>query len=194
MTPITIYDRASGAIIASGLLPDAQSMDSFQQAPEHGALLGSYSAEEFWIDNGVPVALPPKPHPFAYLNPTTKQWVDPRTLEQVQTMAWGAMKTLRSQKEAAGFTWDGSTFDSDQTSQSRIMGAVQLAGMSPAFEIPWTLKDNSVRTLSASNMAAVGTALGAHVSAIFARAQELRLEIYAATTIAAVEAITWDAL
>ena len=191
MTPITIYDRASGVIIASGMLPDAQSMDSFQQAPEHGALLGSYSAEEFWIDDGVPAALPPKPHPFAYLNPATKQWVDPRTLEQVQTMTWGAMKSLRAQKEFAGFTWDGSVFDSDQTSQSRIMGAVQLAGMSPAFEIPWTLQDNTVRVLNAADMAGVGAALGTHVSAIFARAQELRVEIYAATTIAAVEAITW---
>lgn len=102
------------------------------------------------------------------------------------------MKALRSQKESAGFTWDGSVFDSDRVSQSRIMGAVQLAGMNPAFEIPWTLQNNSVRVLNAADMISVGATLGSHVATIFARAQELRTEIYAASTIAEVEAITWE--
>lgn len=193
MTPVTIYDRATGNIMSTCTLSDgAPPQEQLGLAPEHGFVLGTFSAQEFWIDNDTPVPLPPKPSPFCNLNPITRQWEDPRTLEQVQTMVWEGMKTLRSQKEAAGFTWDGSVFDSDQISQSRIMGAVQLAGMNPAFEIPWTLEDNTVRVLSASDMQAVGAALGSHVATIFARAQELRAEIYAATTIAAVEAVTWE--
>lgn len=193
MTAITIYDRSTGLIMSNADVPDELLHGSFQLALQHDYVFGTYGREGYWVNNGAIVELPPKPHLFAYLNPTTKQWVDPRTLETVQAAAWGAMKALRSQKEAAGFTWDGSVFDSDQVSQSRIMGAVQLAVMSPGFEIPWTLQDNTVRTLSASDMMAVGAALGGHVAAIFARAQELRVEIYAATSIAAVDAITWDA-
>ena len=194
MTEVTIYDRASGNIMSTCTLPDGvPPQEQLGLAPEHGFVLGTYSRDEFWIDNDILVPLPPKPSPFCNLNPATRQWEDTRTLEQVQTMTWGNMKALRSQKEADGFTWDGSVFDSDQVSQSRIMGAVQLAEMNPEFEIPWTLEDNTVRVLSASDMKAVGAALGVHVATIFARAQELRLEIYAATTIAAVEAITWGA-
>lgn len=193
MTPITIYDRSTGLIMSNGTLPDDLLNGSFHLAGQHGFVLGSYDNQEFWIDNGTPAQLPPKPYPFAHLDIATKQWIDPRMLEDVQQATWGNMKVLRSQKESAGFDWDGSTFDSDQVSQQRIMGAVQLAGMSPTFTIPWTLKDNSVRVLSAADMMAVGAALGSHVAAIFARAQDLRVAIYAATTIAAVEAITWDA-
>lgn len=193
MTEVTIYDRASGNIMSTCTLPDGvPPQEQLGLAPEHGFVLGTYSRDEFWIDNDIPVPLPPKPSPFCNLNPATRQWEDTRTLEQVQMMTWNNMKVLRSQKESAGFTWDGSVFDSDRVSQSRIMGAVQLAGMNPAFEIPWTLQNNSVRVLTATDMLSVGATLGSHVATIFARAQEIRTEIYAASTIAEVEAITWE--
>lgn len=145
-----------------------------------------------WVEGAIKLKGTPPPGPFTF-DFATKQWVDSRTLEQMQALAWENMKSLRSQKEAAGFSWDGSVFDSDQVSQSRITGAVLLAMMNPNFETTWILRDNSTRTLSASDILAVGAALGAHIAPIFPRSQELRLEIYAAATIAAVEAITWDA-
>jgi hypothetical protein len=198
MHHITVYCSVTGRISRnmqiSGDSPD-ELIDFIKSTEQMGVITGAYDPELYYVDvpTKQPVFFPVRPTTNALFDFATKQWGDPRTLETVQAAAWGAMKALRSQKEAAGFTWDGSVFDSDQVSQSRIMGAVQLAVMSPGFEIPWTLQDNTVRTLSASDMMAVGAALGGHVSAIFARAQELRVEIYAATTIAAVEAITWDA-
>ena len=192
MIELTLYDTATGVIQHRAVVEREETINEQVVPPGWGYVVGGYDRNAFWIDNGTPTALPPLPNAFCYLDHDTKQWVDSRTLEQMQAFAWGAMKALRFQKEVAGFSWDGSVFDSDQVSQSRIMGAVQLAGMSSTFTIPWTLQDNTVRVLSASDMMAVGAALGTHVSAIFARAQELRVEIYAATTIAAVEAITWD--
>ncbi len=191
MMQVTIYDVSTGLVLSNATLPDGTTVDDLRLAPDHGTIMGHYGRDEVWIDAGVPVSYPPRPSRYANLNRTTKQWIDSRTLEQVQTMTWNNMKALRFQKESEGFAWDGSVFDSDQVSQSRIMGAVQLAEMNPAFEIPWTLEDNTVRVLSASDMKAVGAALGAHVATIFARAQEIRTEIYAASTIAEVEAITW---
>lgn len=198
MHNITVYCIGTGRISRnmqiSGESPD-ELVNIIKATESMGVISGTYDPELYYVDEPTqqPVAFPARPTTNHLFDFALKQWVDTRTLQEVQAAAWGTMKAIRSQKEAAGFTWDGSAFDSDQVSQSRIMGAVQLAGMNPAFEIPWTLQDNTVRVLSASDMMAVGAALGAHVAAIFARAQELRLEIYAATTIAAVEAITWDA-
>ena len=101
------------------------------------------------------------------------------------------IKQARSSAEFGGFTWDGSPFDSDAISQSRIQGALQLAAMAPGFTIDWTLANNSVRNLSAADLANVGAALGMHVAAQHAKARLLRSQIEVATTVAEVDAVTW---
>jgi hypothetical protein len=120
-----------------------------------------------------------------------KQWVDPRTLAEIKATKWSEIKQARSQAEYGGFVWDGSTFDSDATSQGRITGAVTLAQMSSTFEINWILADNTVRTLGQIEMLQVGGALGEYVATQFAIGAYLRGLIDGATTIAEVEAITW---
>jgi hypothetical protein len=127
-------------------------------------------------------------HVFNY---TTKQWEDPRTLADLKSAQWVTIKRARSAAEYAGFTWDGSTFDSDAISQNRITGAVTLAQMSSTFSIDWVLADNTVRTLNQSDMLAVGAALGAHVAAIFAKGVLLREQIEAATTAEEVAGVVW---
>ena len=52
--------------------------------------------------------------------------------------------------------------------------------MNSAFSIDWTLADNTVRTLNAADMIAVGVALGQHVNACHERARVLRGEIESA--------------
>lgn len=133
-------------------------------------------------------AQPDKYHVFDY---TTKQWVDPRPLSDLQATKWAQIKRDRDEAEFGGFTWDGSPFDSDAISQSRIQGAVQLAAMAPGFTIDWTLANNSVRNLNGEDLANVGAALGMHVAAQHAKARLLRSQIEAATTVAEVDAVTW---
>jgi hypothetical protein len=118
-------------------------------------------------------------------------WHDPRTLSDLKSAQWGLIKQARSQAEYAGFTWDGSTFDSDTLSQNRITGAVTLAQLSPGFTIHWTLADNSTRTLNQADMIAVGVALGQHVQTQFTKAQALRLQIETASTPEQVAAVVW---
>ena len=117
--------------------------------------------------------------------------VDNRSLDDVKSDQRAKVKAARDLAEAQGFVWDGSIFDSDLTSQSRIAGAVQLAMMSPAFEIEWILKDNTMRTLNAAEMMQVGAALGTHVSTLFAQGAALRQEILNATTAEAALAVNW---
>jgi hypothetical protein len=118
-------------------------------------------------------------------------WEDPRTLQEIKTAKWTEIKQARSQAEYAGFTWDGSVFDSDALSQQRITGAVTLAQMDAEFSIDWTLADNTVRPLNAAQMKEVGTALGVHVATQFAHAQDLRVQLDAAQTPEEVAALGW---
>jgi len=145
----------------------------------------------FYVSGGTLVQIPPKPSANHAFNYTSKQWEDPRTLQDIKTEKWINIKANRDSHEYGGFTWDGSVFDSDALSQQRIAGAVQLAQMNPAFTTVWTLADNTTRLLSAQDMFGVGLALGAHVSGVFSHGMALRAQIDAATTAQEVEAINW---
>ena len=133
----------------------------------------------------------PQPSEHHVFDWVTKQWEDPRTLQDFKEAQWTLIKQARSNAEYAGFTWDGSTFDSDAISQQRITGAVALAQMSNEFTIGWVLANNQVRTLNSLDMMQVGAALGQHVAAQFAKGVLLREQIEAATTKEEVEAVVW---
>jgi hypothetical protein len=121
------------------------------------------------------------------------------TLEAARTRAWARIKASRSAAEYGGFDCQigGVTmrFDGDAENQRRLQGAVALAQVAAAvnqpFAVTWTLADNSVVTLSASNITAAGVALGTHVTACFDRGRTLRAQIEAATTKAELDAIIW---
>jgi len=120
-----------------------------------------------------------------------KQVGDAEALIKAKGVKWTQIKQARITAEYAGFTWYGSTFDSDAISQQRITGAVSLAMLDSAFTIDWTLKDNTVRTMNATDMIAVGVALGTHVATQFSHGQALRAQIEAATDQAGVESVVW---
>ena len=53
------------------------------------------------------------------------------------------------------------------------------------------IADNTVRTLSATDMLAVGTAMGTHIATQHSKARLKRNEITLATTATEVEAVVW---
>jgi hypothetical protein len=124
-----------------------------------------------------------------------ERWVSQPTLAAIKVARWAAIKAARDAAEFGGFAWDGSSFDSDGQSQSRIMGATQLATLAAAaeqpFAIDWTLQDNTVRTLSGAEMIAVGMALGTHVATQHGIGRAVRAAIEEATTAEELEAIEW---
>lgn len=144
-----------------------------------------------YVSAGAVVQMPAKPSSNHKFNYSTKQWEDPRTLDDLKAEKWRNIKFNRDEHEYGGFTWDGSVFDSDALSQQRIAGAVQLAQMNPAFTTVWTLATNDVRSLNARDMMLVGLALGEHVTTVFSRSQLLRNQINQATTQEEVEGISW---
>lgn len=124
-------------------------------------------------------------------------WIDPRTLEDLKAAQWALIKRARDAAEQAGFVWDGSTFDCDPLSQSRIQGGALMATTallnSAPFGIDWTLADNTTRTLDAAQMIAVGLAMGQHIDATHQIGRALRAQIDAATTAEEISAVEWPA-
>ena len=195
----TLIDAATGRFdIAVGSWPQesdgSKPFATTVLSVKYPAWLPEYHAQAEQTVNEHPdwTGLPPhKPNAHCYFNMTTQQWEDPRTLADLKATQWATIKQARSAAEYAGFTWDGSTFDSDAISQNRITGAVALAQMSSTFSIGWVLADNTVRTLNQSDMLQVGATLGAHVAAIFAKGVLLREQIEAAASKEAIEAVVW---
>ena len=113
------------------------------------------------------------------------------SLDNGKLKAWDKIKIVRNKTIEEGFTWDGSLFDSTQTSQQQINGAVTLAMLNPAFSVTWTLANNTTRVLNQTDMFQIGAALGSHVQTQFAKGVALRQQIEAATTQLEVEAVIW---
>jgi hypothetical protein len=165
---------------------------------------------------------PPEPLPLRgrvhELDEHSWVWSTELTVDGARDAQWTAIKAARAGAEVAPLTVDGRTYDADPESQRRISGAVQLAliaalsvqvvsetpGESPTQEerlaaldaagwsIDWTLADNSIATLTAAQIIAVGVSLGAHVSAAHATARALRAQIAAAGA-DEITSITWPA-
>ena len=188
----TAFDPITGQVLFGGSAYDPSSMETQQCS-----ILLDVDYRDGWINNGVHRAQPAQPTPHHVFNWVTKQWEDPRTLDDLRAAHWAHIKQARSQAEYAGFTWDGSVFDSDALSQNRITGAVLLAqialGMGVPFTKDWILADNTVRTLDATEMLQVGLALGMHVAAQFSKGQELREQI-ALASVEQLQSIAWDSL
>lgn len=114
-------------------------------------------------------------------------WIDTTpiyTLDELKEMKWTEIKEQRDRIEFSGFVWNDHTFDSDQVSQGRIMGAV-LAGVDQV----WTLADNTTVELSASQLQQLYATLQAHISSVHERGRIARLAIESAETEEEVEAI-----
>lgn len=153
-----------------------------------------------WVITELPESgpLPPMNHPdgdHLRYHYATQSWHDTRSLIEVKLAKWAALKAERDAREFGTLTFAGGEFDIDARSQARLSGTVQLAMMAKAagqpFAIDWTLADNSVRTLTADDVIAIGVALGQHVVTQHAIARQLRAALAAAPSDVAVANINW---
>jgi hypothetical protein len=138
---------------------------------------------DYWDGNAfVSIGEPPSTHhTFDY---TTKQWIDPRSLDEIKAQKWDEIKSQRDQLEFGGFEFEGNTYDSDQVSQGRIMGAA-------AAEVDqiWTLANNTTVELSASQLQQLYAALQTHIAGVHERGRIARQLIFEAETKEQVESI-----
>ncbi len=187
MIPFTAIDSATGEVLYGG---GADDLDVLQR--DGITVLAEAAPPNSYRDGDTWVLIPPRPSQAHRWDWSLKAWIDPRTLSDLRAEKWADIKAQRDAVEFGGFDWDGSRFDSDAISQGRITGAVQLAQIAgEGWSIDWTLADNSVRTLSHTDMSAVGITLGEHVGHVHDIARELRVRINAAKSAEELDAITW---
>ena len=129
---------------------------------------------------------PQQPSPYHTFNYHTKQWADLRAIDEVKCQKWSEIKSLRDAFEFGGFEYKGNIYDSDLTSQNRIMGA-SIAGLPQT----WTLKDNSMVDLSAQQLNEMYASLQAHIAQSHERGRIARQLIYEAETKEQIELITF---
>lgn len=132
------------------------------------------------------VEMPTQPSPHFIFDYEIKQWVDPRSLDEIKAQKWTEIKSQRDQLEFSGFEFEGNTYDSDQVSQGRIMGAA-AAGVDQT----WTLANNTTVELTALQLQQLYAALQAHIASAHERGRIAREAIQAATTKEQIEAIVF---
>ena len=120
-------------------------------------------------------------HSFNY---ETRQWIDNRTLDEIKSQKWAEVKSQRDNLEFGGFEFEGNTYDSDQVSQGRIMGAA-----SAGIDQIWTVADNTTIDLSASQLQQLYASLQANIASVHERGRIARQLIFDAETKKQVEAV-----
>ena len=120
-------------------------------------------------------------HAFDY---SFKQWIDPRSLDEIKAQKWTEIKSQRDQLEFGGFEFKGGVYDSDQVSQGRIMGAA-----SAGVDQTWTLADNTTVELSTSQLQQLYAALQVYIASVHERGRIARQLIFDAETKEQVELV-----
>ena len=92
----------------------------------------------------------------------------------------------RNEQERAGFEWNGNRWDSDPTSAQRIM-AVALAGIDPPTGY-WTSAENVDVPVDKDGIQSMYSTMIAAAASIHHRHRQMKTEIEALSTVAAVEA------
>ena len=84
-----------------------------------------------------------------------------------------AIRLRRDQAIGAGVTLSGLTVGTDDTTQTRIMGAAMSAMLDPDYTVAWKAADGTFATLTAPQVIAVAQAIRTHVQACFDREAEM---------------------
>ncbi|MFA7441148.1 MAG: DUF4376 domain-containing protein [Sphingomonadaceae bacterium] len=110
----------------------------------------------------------------------------PLDVEALRPLIWERAKLYRAAAESGGCETPFGRIDTDLESLVRITGAVQAASIAisagDTLTLDWTMADNSVLTLDAPMLVAMGRAVALHVDAVHQHGRDLRSDIDAATT------------
>ena len=196
MKKYTVYTIATGQITQCGECQDA-ALATFPLVEGQAILEDVAISSDFVLVDGAPVAIPERPSPHHTFDYTIKQWIDPRTLNDLKATKKQEINAARLTANRGTFTFIGKQISCDELSRSDIdgvNGSISLTGVLPAnWPGGWKTADNSYVAISDvttwisfyNTMVAQGQANFAHSQALKA---ELAREDITAEEIAA---ITW---
>lgn len=118
------------------------------------------------------IEVPLKPGPSQEWDGTQWQIVPPSQSEVLE-----AVKARRDQAISSGITISGVPIHTDETSQTRIMGAAVAAMLDPDYSVQWKAADGTFVMLTAVQVIGIASAVRAHVQACFDREAVLRTAV-----------------
>lgn len=114
------------------------------------------------------------------------------TIGSAKSRAWAGIKAQREARMNGTFTHAGNTYDIDPVNLSGAsIDAREALIAEEVWSQMWVLADNTVVTLTAAEMIALGRACKTVVSNLWGMSQYLRGLVDAATTVEEVEAVVW---
>lgn len=186
----TAYEALTGRVLYGGTAYAPASM-----ATESTLILVGEAFTDGWIDSGRHYSQPTKPTPHHTFNWQTKQWLDPRTLQDLKDAKWAVIKQARDAAEFSTFTYNDMVFDGDLDAQRRLASYISVSKSAIAagqpFSADFTLADNSLVTLSAQDFVGIELAKVQAVAAAFSHGAMLRNQIELATVVAELTSIAW---
>ena len=184
---IIVYEKSNGKVLHCMSIPK----EFYNNAAVHQDYIEvdyftfeKASRVEGYVDKGEWYAAEGKPSENHIYDYDLRVWVDSRTMERAKQEKWADLKAERDTSELGGFTYNGMVFDSDQTSQGRLLGA-SIAGI----DVLWTLQDNSQVLLTPAEIKEVYTQLQIHVIQTHARGTVAREKLDKAATLEEVDSI-----
>ena len=148
---------------------------------------GSVGGDRHYVTGGAVVPFPAKPSVDHVWDWSTRAWGT--ALPDATARRLAELHAKRDSVINSTFIWNGSEFDSDQVSQTRILGLYTSAVNTPAFfPLDWRLADNSKLPISAVDAVGVWSALQLHIQGAFSTFWAHEAAINALTTVATVQA------
>lgn len=148
-----------------------------------------YAPIAMWLDMERPRIVPEVGTTGAY---TPANPVDaPMTLERAKAEKLAELAADRYAREVGGITIGGASIKTDRESQGTVTGAFISLSQGLATSIDWKADNGQWVKLTAAEITPIAQAVVAHVQACFTAEAQLAAEVNAATTIEAVQAITF---
>lgn len=190
----TIFNLQTGEI--SRTIAAARDVAVMQLQSGESVIEGDFDSRQFFIDeNSIPQQIPPCPNPDFSWSFTEKQWVDARPIDIIKqaknleiNQAWETAKSF--------FVFDGKRISTDARGRSDIdavNGYVSLTGqLPPDFQSVWKTLDNEfVDIPDVTAWQKFYAEMVKHGILMFQKAQQLKLQLAAASDKQQIYVIAW---
>lgn len=130
------------------------------------------NASSYW-DGEVFILKPPPPSAHHIFDYTTKQWVDPRTLQDIKDLAHTKIESWRNKQEAAGFVFEhaGHQWDGGLVVRQRMQPVLNLLSLPEGFF--WTDANNNDVPMSMNSLKELANA---HETALVIKGFEIHAQ------------------
>lgn len=193
----SIVDSMTGQLLLVGNFPDEEHVAA--NTPEGAtAVAGQPSNYDHYFQDGNWVAFPPQPSAYHSWNPTSRQWVDARTLAQAQAdqiAALAAAYAIAIVQPISFTTAAGVTQSYQADSQSVSNATDSMLGCQAAQSTPqgfyWVAADNTQVPFTYADLQGLAAAFFAQGQRAFVKLQTLKAQVRAATSVDQVTTVVW---